>query len=364
MQFTGHLRITIATLSPGDKLTEHAVVYTEPMEHGTKSDLAPWVVVLILGTTLTAHGGCNKKSSRPNPWALALPKTTAAYGLPQVADAKVTVNRGQLLVSGKPLLKLKDGRLPGATLRDGPDGLYVPALASALAPLAKQRPDGGASYGRLAVHCQPAVPFRTLRAVLYTAMRAGFKRPWLVAEGAKGKRVGLPLELPSVPSKQSHNLRSSPTRTPALAIGYDGQRLHVTRWGRPDCPSDQTAPALGCAALGTGLNKFSLGKIGTHLRHRYRTSAQRPGRRRPSSNAVMVWVGMDVVVGDFVRLLDAVREGPGGLGSCKLIPDEPPHRWKRTSPLLDPTGKSTQGCLYYQIVLVWSQPGHRKPPKR
>lgn len=74
----------------------------------------------------------------------------------------------------------------------------------------------------------------------------------------------------------------------------------------------------------------------------------------------MVWVGMDVVVRDFVRLLDAVRETPEGGGSCKVIPDEATHHWKRTGPLADPAGKSTRGCLYYQTVLVWSKPGHRK----
>ena len=59
-------------------------------------------------------------------------------------------------------------------------------------------------------------------------------------------------------------------------------------------------------------------------------------------------------------LLDAIREAPGGAGTCKIVPDEITHRWKRTSPLLDPAGKSNQGCLYYQTVLVWSKPGHRK----
>ena len=176
------------------------------MKRGAKTELVSTPLVVILAMTLAALGGCKKgcgkKISPANPWARALPKSTANYGLPGKADAKVTVNRQRLLVSGKPLLKLKDGRLAETALRDGIDGLYVPALASALGPLAKTRPDGGPSHGRLAIHCQPAVPFRTLCAVLYTAMRAGFRRPWLVAEGAGGKRVGLPLALPSVPSHQ------------------------------------------------------------------------------------------------------------------------------------------------------------------
>jgi len=330
------------------------------MRRGIGTDLATGPLAVILGLTLAALGGCKKKSSNVNPWARALPKSTAAYGLPQVADAKVTVSRRQLLVSGKPLLKLKDGRLQKTALRDGVDGLYVPTLASALRPLANQRLDGGASHGRLAIYCQPAVPFRTLRAVLYTAMRSGFKRPWLVAEGASGKRVGLPLELPSVPSDQGHGLRPSPTRTPALAIGYDGKMLHVTRWGRSECPPGQAMGPAGCASLGAGLNKASLAKLSAHLLSRYRTSTLRPGRRRPPSNAIMVWAGLDVTVGDFVRLVDAAREAPGGAGSCNLAPDAKTHHWKRTSPVLDPTGKSNQGCLYHQTVLVWSKPGHRK----
>jgi len=333
------------------------------MNRSTKHDWVSRWLVVIPGIALAALGGCKKgcgnKRSAANPWARALPTSTAAYGLPQQADAIVTVNRQQLLLAGKPLLKLKDGRLPGTLLRDGVDGLYVPTLASALGPLAKKRPDGTPSHGRLAIHCQPAVPFRTLRAVLYTAMRAGFSRPWLVAESA-GRRVGLPLELPSVSGDQGHGLRPSPTRTPALAIGLDGKGLHVSRWGRSDCPAGPAATATSCASLGTGLNKTSLSKLGAHLRSRYLATAQRPGGRRPPSNAIMVWAGLDVTVGGFVRLLDAAREAPGAAGTCKLTPHSQSHHWKRTSPLVDPAGKSIQGCLYHQTVLVWSKPGHRK----
>lgn len=334
------------------------------MKRGTKTELASTPLVVILAMTLAALGGCKKgcgkKISPANPWARALPKSTATYGLPSEADANVTVNRQGLLVSGKPLLKLKDGRLAATALRDGIDGLYVPALASALRPLAKTRPDGGPSHGRLAIHCQPAVPFRTLRAVLYTAMRAGFRRPWLVAEGAGGKRVGLPLALPSVRGHQGHGLRPSPTRTPALAVGLDGEGLHVTRWGRSDCPSGPTKGGSGCASLGTGLNRKSLRRLSSHLRSRVRKAAQKPGRKRPPSNAIMVWAGLDERVGRFVRLLDALREGPGGAGSCKLVPDKKTHQWRRSSALVDPAGTSNQGCLYHQTVLVWSKPGHRK----
>ncbi len=197
----------------------------------------------------------------------------------------MTLNRGQLLVSGKPLLKLKEGRLLGTALRDGVDGLFVPRLASILGPLAKQRPDGSPSHGRLAIHCQPAVPYRTLRAVLYTAMRAGFSRPWLVAEGAKGERVGLPLELPSVPSEQGHGWRPSPTRTPALAVGMKGGGIHITRWGRTDCPGAGVANARGCPSLFPfpGPNKLNPSALTMHLRDRYGKAASRPGRQRPPS---------------------------------------------------------------------------------
>ncbi len=340
------------------------MVYTEPMNRRSHTMLSRRLLLVVLATILAAQGGCKgcaKKRSQLNPWARALPKTTASYGLPKEADAQITVNRARLLLSGKPLLKLKNGRLAATALRDGIDGLYVPRLAQALRPLARQRADGSVPHGRLAIHCQPAVPFRTLRAVLYTAMRAGFMRPWLVAEGAGGKRVGLPLELPSVPSHLSHGLRPSPTRTPALAIGFDGTGLHVTRWGRPDCPQGKQPGASGCASLGKGLSKESRNLLSAHLRDRYRTAAVRPGRRRPPSNAAMIWAGLDVIVGDFVKLLDTTREAPGGAGSCTLQPDPETHLWKRTSPVMDPKGTATRGCLYHQTVLVWSRPGHRKP---
>lgn len=326
------------------------------MKRGCKT----WLAGLLAGAILVATSGCKKMKPKANPWARALPQSTATFGLPAEEDARVTLNRKQLMLSGKPLLKLQDGRLKATALRDGADGLYVPRLARALSPLAKRRADGKASHGRLAVLCQPAVPFRTLRAVLYTAMRTGFYRPWLVVEGAGGKRVGLPLEFPSVTSDLSHGLRPSPTRTPPLAVGCTGTGLHLARWGRADCPKGDVAGPAGCPSLGLGSPGAGLGRLRAHLRDHHRAWASRPGRRRPPSNAIMVWAGLDTPVGRFVHLLDAVREAPGGIGSCRILPDAKTPRWKRASPLWNPKGDSPKGCLYYQTVLVWSKPGHRK----
>lgn len=72
----------------------------------------------------------------------------------------------------------------------------------------------------------------------------------------------------------------------------------------------------------------------------------------------MVWAGLDTPVGAFVALLDAAREAPGGGGSCTLSYAEKTGRWSRTSALVDPAG-SPRGCLFHQLTLVWSQPGHR-----
>ncbi len=313
-------------------------------------------VLATLGLMLV--GGCRSckgsGSHGNNPWARALPLSTAAYGLPKVADARVEITRGRMLLEGRPILELSDGRIPAGSMRDGKDGLFVPSLARALT--ARIQELAGGSKGRLAIRCQPAVPFRTLRAVLYTAMRSGFTRPWLVVEGHGGALAGLPLELPSVVSGRGHSLRPAPARTPALAVGLDGERVRVTRWGRPHCPKAGAEGAMSCRSLSAG-DPRHLGALSALLLASFRAQATRAGRRRRPDSSVMVWASLDVPVGGLVRLLDALREGPGGAGSCKLEPDETATRWQRTGPMVDPAGASDRGCLYYQTVLVWSRPG-------
>lgn len=208
---------------------------------GGVSGTAAWLLVLLIGMA-----GCKKKSSPPRPWARALPVTTARYPLPKAADVAVGLSRRQLQLDGKPLCPLKDGRLPRTQLRDGIDGLFVPKLHQAL----QARRAARAASTRIAIHAQPAVPFRTLRAVLYTAMRAGFLRPWLVADGAGEHRTAIPLDLPGTPPGKGHGLRSSPPRTPAIAIGLQSGAGSRHALGAPGLPGRDSKRRQGVFCRG------------------------------------------------------------------------------------------------------------------
>jgi len=330
----------------------------DPRSGGAHRLRAVWALCLL--ALLCGVASCKKKRSKPRPWARALPKTTAGYPLPKTADITIKLSRGQLELDGKRLITLKDGRLRRTQLRDGIDGLFVPKLHQAL----RTRRAANATASRLAIHAQPAVPFRTLRAVLYTGMRSGFHRPWLVADGAGGGRTAIPLDLPGTPPGKGHGLRSSPPRTPAVAIGLRAGRVHITRWGRPDCPggaqgSAQGSANLGCFAAGTGFSRKARKRLTKHLYEIYKRTARRdnPDRRRSSKNSLMVWAGLDTPVGHFVKLLDAAREAPGDRGSCTLSYAAETGRWTRKSALV--AAAARKGCLFHQTTLVWSQPGHR-----
>lgn len=89
----------------------------------------------------------------------------------------LTVTRDRVLVNGKEVLKLEDGRLPAGVERTGRriDALHrrLEEAGAALAVRATTS-EPGASNAALAVHCDRAVPFSVLGELLYTAGQAGF----------------------------------------------------------------------------------------------------------------------------------------------------------------------------------------------
>lgn len=89
----------------------------------------------------------------------------------------LTVTRDRVLVNGKEVLQLEDGRLPAVVERTGRriDALHR-RLEEAGAALAVSRTtaEPEASNAALAVHCDRAVPFSVLGELLYTAGQAGF----------------------------------------------------------------------------------------------------------------------------------------------------------------------------------------------
>lgn len=89
----------------------------------------------------------------------------------------ITVTTENIVVNGKPVAAIRDGRLDSAVAMQG---RAITALVASLSPLV---PTGGAEAPAVSVECDRRVPWQVLGAVLESASQAGFPRYRFVVAG-------------------------------------------------------------------------------------------------------------------------------------------------------------------------------------
>jgi len=89
----------------------------------------------------------------------------------------ITVTTESIVVEGKPVAAIRDGKLDAAVAMDG---RAIRALVSSLAPLV---PKDGGEPPAVSVECDRRVPWQVLGAVLESASQAGFPRYRFVVAG-------------------------------------------------------------------------------------------------------------------------------------------------------------------------------------
>ncbi len=109
---------------------------------------------------------------------LMLPKSMSTANMADMVD--IHVGATSILVHGKPVCSVKNGKVEESVKRDGADGFFITPLYKALKEKAKElktkaKSSGFKFEGNAFIAAHKAIPYRLLSEVLYTANQAEFK---------------------------------------------------------------------------------------------------------------------------------------------------------------------------------------------
>ncbi len=109
---------------------------------------------------------------------LMLPKSSSTANMADMVD--IHVGATSILVHGKPICNVKNGKVDESVKRDGADGFFITPLYKELKAKAKElktkaKAVGFKFEGNALIAAHKAVPYRLLSEVLYTANQAEFK---------------------------------------------------------------------------------------------------------------------------------------------------------------------------------------------
>ena len=109
---------------------------------------------------------------------MMLPKSNSTSNMADYID--IHVGNSSILVRGKPVVSVKNGKVDENVKRDGADGFFITPLYRKLKAESKKLKTAGkttgiAFKGEALVAAHKGIPYRLLSEVLYTANQAEFK---------------------------------------------------------------------------------------------------------------------------------------------------------------------------------------------
>lgn len=109
---------------------------------------------------------------------LILPKSNSTSRMADVLP--IQIGQTSIIVQGKAVAPVKNGKVPESLKRDGADGFFITPLYEKLKEKAKElktkyKALGIAFEGNALIAADEAIPYRLLSEVLYTANQAEFK---------------------------------------------------------------------------------------------------------------------------------------------------------------------------------------------
>jgi biopolymer transport protein ExbD len=128
--------------------------------------------------------------------------TVTSVGLAKLkAGTTVTVTPKGIIADGKVLMVLKDGVIDSAELEGGATGIAIPPLRNALKALTHE----DSTMPPLALAIDPAIPYRTLISVMFSAKQGGFRDFDLVVRAGSDLAM-IALSLPEMEPATKGNL--------------------------------------------------------------------------------------------------------------------------------------------------------------
>ena len=134
-------------------------------------------LVIILCFLLKSYGD-NPVNITQKEDEMTLPKSNSTSNMANAID--IHVGASAILVRGKPVVNVKNGKVDENVKRDGADGFFITPLYKKLKEEAKMLKTKGKTSGTkftgdalVAAHSE--IPYRLLSEVLYTANQAEFK---------------------------------------------------------------------------------------------------------------------------------------------------------------------------------------------